>query len=160
MRCAKCSKSSSTASAPHVDDDFFSLGLDSIVAISIVSTARRRGHRVESTNDVDEHRRFATLAAAIDAAAGFRHAAVENAEYGEVLPLPMVSWLCEFGNYRRFTHNFLLRLPPGIDRACDRDGAAAAVDGHDTLRSMSGRHRRWAAPGHPRAGVPSAPLTC
>ena len=29
--------------APHVDDDFFSLGLDSIVAISLVHKARRRG---------------------------------------------------------------------------------------------------------------------
>ena len=28
---------------PHIDDDFFALGLDSIVAISLVHRARRRG---------------------------------------------------------------------------------------------------------------------
>ena len=37
---------------------------------------------------------------------------MESAEYGEVPPLPMVSWLYEYGNYRRFTNTVLLGCPP------------------------------------------------
>jgi mycobactin peptide synthetase MbtF len=75
------------------------------------------------------------LAVAIDAAAG-SDAAVATAEYGEVLPLPMVSWLYEHGNYRRFTHTVLLRLPADIDRSSIELMMQMLLDGHDTLRSI------------------------
>lgn len=117
---------------PHIDDDFFSLGLDSIIAISIVSKARRRtltvSPRMMLTNNT-----IRTLAAAIDTADSAPP--LDAAEYGEVLPSPMMSWLCEYGHYRRFTHNFLIRLPADVDRASIETVLQLLLDGHDTLRS-------------------------
>jgi mycobactin peptide synthetase MbtF len=75
------------------------------------------------------------LAAAIDAGAG-ADPEPDGAGYGEVLPLPMVSWLCEYGNYRRFSHNLLLRLPADVDRSAIEAVLQLLVDGHDTLRSI------------------------
>ena len=93
---------------PHIDDDFFSLGLDSIVAISLVHKARRRGLPL-SPRMVFTAPTIRQLAALIDAGTG-SDAAVERVEYGEVPPLPIASWLCEYGNYRRFSQTVLLQL--------------------------------------------------
>ncbi len=119
---------------PHVDDDFFSLGIDSIVAISLVNKARRRDIAV-SPRMVLTSPTIRQLAAAIDAASG-SDAAVAGAEYGEVLPLPIVSWTNEYGNYRRFTNTILLRLPSGIDRESIELMLQLLFDGHETLRSI------------------------
>jgi mycobactin peptide synthetase MbtF len=118
---------------PHIDDDFFSLGLDSIVAISLVHKARRRGLAV-SPRMVFTASTIRQLAAAIDVAGA--DPAVESAEFGEVLPLPMVSWLYEYGNYRRFTNTVLLRLPAAIDCSSIELMLQTLLDGHDALRSM------------------------
>ncbi|ORV14028.1 non-ribosomal peptide synthetase [Mycobacterium celatum] len=118
---------------PHLDDDFFSLGLDSIVAISLVHKLQRRGRTV-SPRMVFAYPTIRQLAAAIDDGAG-SPAAAEHAEYGEVPPLPMVSWLYEYGNYRRFTHTVLLRLPTDIDESSIQSMLQLLLDGHDTLRS-------------------------
>jgi mycobactin peptide synthetase MbtF len=118
--------------APDIDDDFFSFGLDSIVAISLVHKARRRGLTV-SPRMVFVAPTIRQLAAAIDDAGSATPA--ENAEYGEVLPLPIVSWLYEHGNYRRFTNSVLLRLPAEIDRLSIELMLQMLLDGHDTLRS-------------------------
>lgn len=120
--------------APHIDDDVFSLGLDSIVAISVVHKARRRGLTL-SPRMVFSAPTIRQLAAAIDAAPE-SDAAVENIEYGEIPPLPMVSWLYEYGNYRRFTHTVLLRLPSEIDCLSIETMLQLLLDGHDTLRSI------------------------
>ncbi|OBJ55821.1 non-ribosomal peptide synthetase [Mycobacterium sp. 1423905.2] len=119
---------------PHLDDDFFAFGLDSIVAISLVHKARRRGLTV-SPRMVFAAPSIRELALLIDSAVG-THTAIERAEYGEVLPLPMVSWLYEHGDFRRFTHTVLLRLPSGIDRASIESMIQLLLDGHDTLRSV------------------------
>ncbi|HTQ22191.1 amino acid adenylation domain-containing protein, partial [Mycobacterium sp.] len=119
---------------PHIDDDFFSLGLDSIVAISLVHKARRHGLSL-SPRIVFTAPTIRQLAAATDAAAG-SGMAVETAEYGEVLPLPMVSWLYEYGNFRRFTHTVLLQLPGEADRPSIESMLQLLLDGHDTLRSI------------------------
>ena len=118
----------------QIDDDFFSFGLDSIVAISIVHKARRRGlalspRMIFTTPTIRE------LAAAIDAGTG-SHTSVENAEYGEVLPLPIVSWVNEYGNYRRFTNSVLLRMPLDVDRSSIELILQLLLDGHDALRSI------------------------
>jgi mycobactin peptide synthetase MbtF len=118
---------------PHVDDDFFSLGLDSIVAISLVHKARRRGLTM-SPRMVFTTPTIRQLAAAIDEAGS--DIAVEGGEYGEVPPLPIVSWLYEYGNYRRFTNSVLLKLPSGIGRSSIEQILQMLLDGHDTLRSI------------------------
>ncbi|MCV7147070.1 non-ribosomal peptide synthetase [Mycobacterium riyadhense] len=119
---------------PHIDDDFFACGLDSIVAISLVHKARRRGLTL-SPRMVFSAPTIRELAAAIDSAV-YSDVAVTSAECGEVLPLPMVSWLYEHGNFRRFTHTVLLRLPPGIERSSIELMLQLLLDGHDTLRSI------------------------
>lgn len=119
---------------PHIDDDFFACGLDSIVAISLVHKARRRGLTL-SPRMVFNAPTIRELAAAIDSAV-YSDIAVTSAEWGEVPPLPMVSWLYEHGNFRRFTHNVLLRLPSGIDRSSIELMLQLLLDGHDTLRSI------------------------
>ncbi|MFE3799919.1 amino acid adenylation domain-containing protein [Nocardia tengchongensis] len=118
---------------PGLDDDFFALGVDSIVAISLVNKARRRGltltpRMVLATPTIRE------LAATLDAA----DAAVteRTADYGAVQPLPVVSWMYEYGNYRRFTQTALLRLPTGIDRPGIEASLQGVLDGYDTLRSQ------------------------
>ncbi|MEV6771199.1 amino acid adenylation domain-containing protein [Nocardia sp. NPDC051030] len=118
---------------PGLDDDFFALGVDSIVAISLVNKARRRGlaltpRMVLATPTMRE------LAAALDNAAPSDGPA-EAADYGEILPLPVVSWMYEYGNYRRFTQTALLTLPSGIQRAQLEASLQVLLDGYDTLRS-------------------------
>ncbi|MGW5105824.1 amino acid adenylation domain-containing protein [Nocardia sp. NPDC004123] len=138
---------------PGLDDDFFALGVDSIVAISLVNKARRRGltltpRMVLATPTLRE------LAAALDAADS--NAAERMADYGAVQPLPVVSWMYEYGNYRRFTQTALLRLPDGIDRDTLEASLQAVLDGYDTLRSRlvdtdDGPRLVTAAPGTVRA---------
>ncbi|KKC04166.1 non-ribosomal peptide synthetase [Mycobacterium nebraskense] len=118
---------------PHVDEDFFSLGLDSIVAISLVHKARRRGLTL-SPRMLLTAPTIRQLAATIDAPSA--DTVVESVAYGEVLPLPMVSWLYEYGNYRRFTHTVLLQLPTEIDRSSIESMLQLLLDRHDTLRSI------------------------
>ena len=122
---------------PHVDDDFFALGLDSIVAISLVHKARRRGLAL-SPRMVFAAPTIRQLAASIDelGPATAAEGAEYGREYGHVLPLPMVSWLYEYGNYRRFTHTVLLRLPTAIDHSSIEVLLQLLLDGHDTLRSI------------------------
>ncbi|WP_293010494.1 non-ribosomal peptide synthetase [Mycobacterium sp.] len=117
---------------PHIDDDLFSIGIDSIVAISLALKARRRGLTLSPRMLVTAPT-IRQLAAMIDAGA---ETAVVSAEYGEVLPLPMVCWLYEYGNYRRFTHTVLLQLPSDIDRSSIESMLQLLLDGHDTLRSV------------------------
>ncbi|MEV0252303.1 amino acid adenylation domain-containing protein [Nocardia sp. NPDC050712] len=118
---------------PGVDEDFFALGVDSIVAISLVNKARRRGltlspRMVLATPTVRE------LAAALDASESVG-ATTDSADYGEIQPLPVVSWMYEFGGYRRFTQTALLRLPATVRGAHLEAALQAVLDGYDTLRS-------------------------
>lgn len=120
--------------APHLDDDFFTLGLDSIVAIGLVHKARRRGVAL-SPRMLFTAPTIRELAAAIDTAGETERAAAET-EYGEVPPLPIVTWVNEYGNNRRFTNTVLLRLPAGIDRPTIEQLLQLVLDGHESLRSI------------------------
>ncbi len=119
---------------PHLDDDFITLGLDSILAIGLVHKARRRGLAL-SPRMVFTAPTVRGLAAAIDTA-GECDPSVTDAEYGEVLPLPIVSWVNEYGNYRRFTNTVLLRLPAGVERSAIEQLLQLVLDGHESLRSI------------------------
>ncbi|MFC9474117.1 amino acid adenylation domain-containing protein [Nocardia sp. NPDC056952] len=120
--------------APGIDADFYELGVDSIVAISLVNKARRRGLAL-NPRMVLACPTIRELAAAVDDAPAA--AAQSGADaYGVVAPLPVVSWMYEYGNYRRFTQAALLRLPAGIDRAALESTLQALLDAHDTLRAV------------------------
>ncbi|MEV6273973.1 amino acid adenylation domain-containing protein [Nocardia sp. NPDC051832] len=118
---------------PGIDADFFALGVDSIVAISLVNKARRRGlaltpRMVLATPTIRE------LAAVIDSAET-SGVTTEAADFGELPPLPVVSWMYEYGGYRRFTQTALLRMPANIRRADLESALQAVIDGYDTLRA-------------------------
>ncbi|WP_176234707.1 non-ribosomal peptide synthetase [Mycobacterium simiae] len=130
--CEALAKQFSDA-VPHVDDDLFSLGLDSILAISLVHELRRHGLPV-SPRMVFAAPTIRQLAVAIDAA-GVQPARAD-AEYGVVPPLPIVSWLFEYGNYRRFTNTAVIRLPDEIDSAAVECVLQTLLDGHDALRAV------------------------
>lgn len=119
---------------PDIDSDFFALGVDSIVAISVAYRARRRGLAV-SPRMVATSPTIRRLAAAVESAAGSPDIDV-CAAYGAVPPLPVASWLFEYGSYRRFTHTVLLRLPDDADQASVESVLQLLIDGHDTLRSI------------------------
>ncbi|MFC9873777.1 condensation domain-containing protein [Nocardia salmonicida] len=120
--------------APGIDADFYELGVDSIVAISLVNKARRRGLAL-NPRMVLACPTIRELAAAVDDAPAA--AAQSGADaYGVVPPLPVVSWMYEYGNFRRFTQAALLRLPAGIDRAALESTLQALLDAHDTLRAV------------------------
>ncbi|MFC6009728.1 amino acid adenylation domain-containing protein [Nocardia lasii] len=136
--------------APGIDADFYELGVDSIVAISLVNKARRRGLAL-NPRMVLACPTIRELAAAVDDAPA--PAAQSGADaYGLVPPLPVVSWMYEYGNYRRFTQAALLRLPTGIDRAALESTLQSLLDSHDTLRAVltdttEGPRLRTRAPG-------------
>ncbi|WP_054815847.1 non-ribosomal peptide synthetase [Nocardia arizonensis] len=121
--------------APGVTDDFFALGMDSIVAISLVNKARRRGIGVDARMVVAAPT-IRDLAAALDARARESAArAADGADYGPVPPLPIVSWMYRQPNYRRLAQYVLLALPDAISGADLEAVLQAVLDGHATLRS-------------------------
>lgn len=121
---------------PHLDDDLFAFGLDSIVAIALVRKAQRHGLAV-TPRTLFSATTIRQLAAAIDTAAAAPTAAdgTDQPDHGPVPPLPIVSWLFEYGHYRRFTNTLLLRLPRDIDLPALQQTLQALLDGHPALRS-------------------------
>ncbi|RDI64568.1 non-ribosomal peptide synthetase [Nocardia pseudobrasiliensis] len=133
-----------------IDDDLLDLGIDSIVAISLVNKARQAGLSV-SPAMVLATPTVRDLAAAIDTRAAQRISS-GPAEFGEVPTTPIMSWLYEFGGFRRLTLSTLVALPAEIDRAGLEAALQAVLDGHDMLRaqlieSEDGRRLRTRAPG-------------
>lgn len=117
-----------------VDDDLFAHGLDSIVAISLVNKARKHG-LVLSPRMVLASGTIRDLAAVAEAAAADWTPVAAADEYGEVRPLPIVSWMYEHGHYRRFTLHVLITLPAGISLAALTTMVQTLLDGHASLRS-------------------------
>lgn len=124
---------------PEVDvtADFLQLGLDSILALSVVQAARRRGIPLRARL-ILECADIRELAAAIDA---------EDAEpdrgdqrIGQPIPLlPNAYWLYEHGDPRRLAQTEAIRLPAGLDGDHLRAALAHVVDGHEVLRTRLDR---------------------
>lgn len=123
--------------APGIDEDFFSLGVDSIVAISLVNKARKRD-LVITPRMVLAAPTIRQLAALIDER-GDRLEVLDSiageADYGEVPPLPVVSWMYESETYRRLSLSVLVRLPEGIDGPRIEQMLQLLLDGFAMLRS-------------------------
>ena len=118
-----------------VDDDFFALGGDSIVAIQLVVRARRAG-LVVTPRQVFQRRTVAELAAVATPVPGQAAADDPTAGVGELPLTPIMRWLDECGGeIDAFNQWLLVRLPAGA--TADRLGAVlqAVVDRHDVLRS-------------------------
>ena len=116
-----------------IDADLLELGLDSIMALSLVQAARRSGLPLRARL-VLECGTLRELAAAVDRdTAGDLTAGPEP--QGPIPALPAVHWLYEHGEPRRLAQIEAITLPP--DATADRlrallDGIAA---GHEMFRS-------------------------
>jgi mycobactin peptide synthetase MbtF len=110
---------------------FLQMGLDSIVALSVVQAARRRGIALRARLMV-ECETIRELAAAIDSDAA-QHTPVDEA--GEPIPvLAGVHWLYEYGDARRLAQTEVIRLPNTITREGLDALLGAVIDGHEMLR--------------------------
>ncbi|MEV6602105.1 amino acid adenylation domain-containing protein [Actinoplanes sp. NPDC051346] len=117
------------------DQDFFTLGGDSIISIELVAAARRAGLAM-TVRDVFEQRTVTALAAV----ATWDEAPVATpdddddagAEFG---PLPIMGWLRELtDHYDGFNQSVAVRLPRGIRREDLETALRAVVDHHESLR--------------------------
>ncbi len=128
-----------------VTTEFLEMGLDSIVALTLVQAARRRGLPMRARLML-ECTNIRELATAVDAG-GHDHApaAMADDRFGDVAPAPIMSWLYECGNFRRFTQNVLIALPADITERRLLDVLQTLLDRHDMLRSVlnsrDGLHR-------------------
>ncbi|MGW2710617.1 amino acid adenylation domain-containing protein [Streptomyces sp. NPDC001356] len=122
-----------------VDDDFFTVGGDSIRSIQVVARARARGIEV-SPREVFEHRTVARLAeVARDLAAQAEAVVLAELEGGGVgwSPLPPAGrYMLELGGgYGRFQQSMVLTLPQQVDEATLAATVQAVLDTHDVLRT-------------------------
>ncbi len=117
-----------------VHDDFFTLGGDSIVAISLVSRARRAGLTI-TPRDVFGARTVAGLVAAAGERAG-PAAEAPGAGIGRVPATPIVAWLRELGGpIDRFHQSQLMTVPAGLERERVQAALQQLLDRHDLLRA-------------------------
>ncbi|MBW0101277.1 non-ribosomal peptide synthetase [Pseudonocardia sp. KRD291] len=117
-----------------VDDDFFALGGDSIIAIRLVSAARAAGF-VITPRTVFTRRTVAALAAVAEPAVD---AVTHDPGTGPVPGTPILQWLGELGGGTDgFNQAVLVDTPAGLDEATLRTALAALVDRHAMLRART-----------------------
>ncbi|MCM3804718.1 non-ribosomal peptide synthase/polyketide synthase [Streptomyces sp. DR7-3] len=127
-----------------VEDNFFSLGGDSILSIQLVSQARQAGLAVTS-RDVYRHQTIAALALRLDTAtapAGPPGSDGDGTATGELPLTPIQHWLFTTDPERagHFNQTISLTLPEEVDEDALRYALDALVEHHDALRSRF--HRR------------------
>ncbi|MEV6338623.1 amino acid adenylation domain-containing protein [Nocardia vinacea] len=117
-----------------VDDSFFALGGDSIMAIKLVSRAKMHGIQCTPLQ-VFEHRTVSALAAVV-AGPVVTLDELPGGGIGELPLTPSVHELVERGgDIDRCAQSVVLELPVGVERAQLVATLAAVVDRHDILRS-------------------------
>ncbi|WP_405491772.1 amino acid adenylation domain-containing protein [Nocardia sp. NBC_00511] len=117
------------------DDNFFTLGGDSIVAIQLVARAKSAGLGLRA-RDVFEHKTVAALAAVATEAIGPVVSELPGGAVGTVPLTPIVHAMLEHDDsWPRFAQAVLIPLPRDIDRARLLPAVQALVDRHDLLRS-------------------------
>ncbi|OBF62768.1 non-ribosomal peptide synthetase [Mycobacterium sp. 852002-50816_SCH5313054-b] len=114
---------------------FLEMGLDSIVALSVVQAARRRGIALRARL-MTECETIRELAAAIDEDA---EQLVTAEASGPIPLLPNAHWLYEYGEPRRLAQTEAIRLPDTVTREHLRAALAALIDGHEVLRTSLDR---------------------
>ncbi|RZU54020.1 non-ribosomal peptide synthase protein (TIGR01720 family)/amino acid adenylation domain-containing protein [Krasilnikovia cinnamomea] len=116
-----------------VHDSFFALGGDSIVAISLVSGARRAGLHL-TPREVFELQTVAALAAVADTrdSGATRH----DPFTGRVPATPILAWLRDLhGPTERFYQATVLHTPAALTTGAAARLVQAIVDRHDLLRA-------------------------
>lgn len=128
-----------------VTADFVELGLDSIVALSVVRAARRRGIALRARL-ILECASIRELAAAIDSEVA--HVEHDDDDLGGPIPLlPNAHWLYEYGEPRRLAQTEAIRLPAGVDGDQLRAALTGIVEGHEALRARLDRDTMTLVPG-------------
>lgn len=124
---------------PRVDvtADFLQLGLDSIMALSVVQAARARGIALRARL-ILECSNVRELAGAIDSETT---AAAQQAdtESGPMPLLPNGRWLYEFGDPRRLAQTEAIRLPEALRREQLDAAVASIIEGHEVLHTRVDR---------------------
>ncbi|NJP92920.1 amino acid adenylation domain-containing protein [Nonomuraea sp. FMUSA5-5] len=125
-----------------VDQSFFTLGGDSLLAISLLSALREAGLRVTAT-DIFTAPTVGALAAAARRDEG-AVADLEDVATGPVTGSPIVRWLGETTDaIDGFVQSVVLNTPAGLTpEALDRL-LGALLDRHDMLRARLVRGDRW-----------------
>ncbi|MDX2392694.1 amino acid adenylation domain-containing protein [Streptomyces sp. DK15] len=151
--------------AVDADEDFFMLGGDSILSMSVASRARKAGLAV-SPREVFEHRTPAALAAATGAADTAAAPAADTDGVGDITLLPIVHQLREDGGpIGRFNLSMLLQSPAAADADTLARVLQAVLDHHDGLRTRLTRMdlgpaipALWSAVTTPAGSVDAAAL--
>ncbi|WP_433523476.1 amino acid adenylation domain-containing protein [Nocardia pseudovaccinii] len=121
-----------------LDDSFFALGGDSIMAIQLVARARSAGATF-SARDVFERKTIAGLAqvAAHDSTAAAQLTELPGGGVGTVPLTPMMRRLLERSGpeFARYSHAMMLNLPIGIDLERLAKTVQTVLDRHDMLRA-------------------------
>lgn len=117
--------------------DFLELGLDSIVALSVVQAARRRGVAMRAKLML-ECGSVRELAAAVDADLA-RPQGDGDEDRGPIPVLPNAHWLYEHGDPRRMATTEALRLPEGVDAGQLETLLRSVIDAHPVLRTRLDR---------------------
>ncbi|HEV7446573.1 MAG TPA: amino acid adenylation domain-containing protein, partial [Steroidobacteraceae bacterium] len=132
-----------------IHDSFFELGGDSIMAIRLVSSARRHGLAL-STRDIFKHRAVEALANICSPLLPMA-ATVSQDTVGEVIPTPLMGRLLESGApARRFSQSMFLIVPDNLEHETLLEGLRTVLDHHDALRLRVEDGKLW---GIPRGGV-------
>ena len=139
---------------PH--DSFFALGGDSISAIQLVSTARRRG-LVLSPREVFEHRTVAALAAVVRRETEVE--AVHDPGAGEVPATPVMHALRERGgDLTGYAQSILVTVPAGLTEDGLLRAANALVAHHPVLAARLETDEQWQLRVPESPGLPAAAL--
>ena len=129
-----------TGGTADVTADFLDLGLDSIVALSVVQAVRRRGVALRARLMLD-CTTIRELAAAVDATAT-RQAAADTAAGLDTTPIPLLPngrWLYQYGDPRRIAQTEVFRLPAGITGERLDTLLCTVIDGHEVFRTRLDR---------------------
>ncbi|MYZ40548.1 MULTISPECIES: non-ribosomal peptide synthetase, partial [unclassified Streptomyces] len=131
-----------------VDDDFFTLGGDSIMAMRLVSRARAAGLRI-TPRLVFRHRTVAGLCAVAAEQTAVESAVAPGAvpapydSTGSVPLTPVMHWLRELGGpFKGYHQAALVQTPAALDRAKLVSVVRALADRHDMLRARLVRTNR------------------
>ncbi|ORA39959.1 non-ribosomal peptide synthetase [Mycobacterium aquaticum] len=119
-----------------VTADFLELGLDSIVALSVVQAVRRRGIAMRARLMLDCSS-VRELAAAVDNDEVRLDDGDE--ESGPIPLLPNGRWLYQYGDPRRLAQTEAFRLPEGTTREHLDTVLRTVIDGHEVLRTRLDR---------------------
>ncbi|GAB3214056.1 non-ribosomal peptide synthetase [Marinactinospora endophytica] len=139
-----------------VDDGFFALGGDSILAIRLVARARERGLQIGAA-EVFAHQTPARLAPLARQATAAPRPGDDDGT-GEVALTPIMHWLRERGGpIDRFSQAMLLRTPPGADTERITAALQEVLDRHAMLRARldSDADGTWRLTAPPEGTVPA-----